>query len=51
MILSIFDFFPLFFFGLKKTSELMHILCFQENEHIAPILLWDGCYWFTEYGR
>ena len=29
----------------------MHILCFLENELIAPILLWDGCYWFTKYGR
>ena len=29
----------------------MHILCFPENERITPILLWDGCYWFTEYGR
>ena len=28
----------------------MHILCFPENERITPILLWDGCYWFTEYG-
>ena len=32
-------------------SEFMHILCFPENERITPILLWDGCYWFTEYGR
>ena len=29
----------------------MHILCCPENERITPILLWDGCYWFTEYGR
>ena len=34
-----------------KISELMHILCFPENELIASILLWDGCNWFTEYGR
>ena len=32
-------------------SEFMHILCFPENELIAPILLWDGCYWFTKYGK
>ena len=37
--------------GLTKISEFMHILCFPENEPIALILLWDGCYWFTEYGR
>ena len=52
MILSIFDFFHLKKFPeLKKISELMHILCFPENKHIALILLWDSCYWFTEYGR
>ena len=28
----------------------MHILRFLENELIAPIILWDGCYWFTEHG-
>ena len=27
------------------------LACFPENERIIPILLWDGCYWFTEYGR
>ena len=37
--------------GLEKISEFMHILCFPENELIASILLWDGCNWFTEYGR
>ena len=47
-----FRFFHLkFFFGLVKILEFMHILCFLENELIAPILLWDGCYWFTKYGR
>ena len=29
----------------------MHILCFPENELIASIILWDGCNWFTEYGK
>ena len=29
----------------------MLILCFLENERITPILLWDGCYWFTEHER
>ena len=28
----------------------MHILCFPENERITPILLWDGCYWFSMVG-
>ena len=37
--------------GLRKISEFMHFLCFPENEPIASSLLWDGCNWFTEYGR
>ena len=40
------------FLDLSRTiSEFMHILCFPENKLIALILLWDSCYWFTEYGR
>ena len=34
-----------------KISEFMQILCFPENELIAPILLGDGCNWFTEHGK
>ena len=38
MILSIFDFSPKIFSGLKKSSEFMHFLCFQENEPIYILL-------------
>ena len=39
------------FLKIPKNNFSGHILCFPENERITPILLWDGCYWFTEYGR
>ena len=51
MILSIFDFFT-FKKKFWKFQNLCTFYVFRKmNLRITLILLWDGCYWFTEYGR